>query len=569
MLDPHDEFSPLFKKWSPMARILVIQLGRLGDVIQTTPLLRELVHDNPARSVDVLVFDSLREIVQGIGLRKIHSFSERALPMTLRQLDKTIEENRKQLGDVPREAHAALRDLALPVYDRIVNCSYSPLGAFVAQNARSKSVTGPVITSDGEILFHHSAQIYLCARASFRDQNWFNLVDLWRASGQPYKNKVRHFMARSHVPTASRLPFKVPPGRIVVLNPGSSDAVRRWPPSEFAILAEGLVSHGFVPALVGAPSDRETCAEVQSRSTVPIANFCGQTTVPQLACFLTRADLLISNDTGAIHIAAAAGCRSLSLFGSTAYFAETAPWAEGHVILQGPLGSDLVVLHPRLVLASALYCLGLIDEYRLRTETARQNASAWETFFLDPEADPIGGISYRPLHVDHLSPDQVFARELRHLFAQVFSRAQNVTGRPDFAFQRRERALQRTRLPTQEHDVEGARVVAVLTSMAEAAARCGLLCARQTRESAAEIATLSASLVGAMEELKAHAEIHIRMKPVIHFLDWTCRMMDSMDPEPTFHAHRQAYDLAARMLKQCEWPAQSTLQTASELAPML
>jgi ADP-heptose:LPS heptosyltransferase len=550
-----------------MARILVIQLGRLGDVIQTTPLLRELVHDNRSGTIDILVFDSLREIVDGMGLRKIHSFSERALPLTLRALDKTIEDNRKQAGAVPHDAHEALQYLALPAYDHIVNCSYSPLGAFVAQNTRHKSITGPVITPAGEILFHHPAQIYLCARASFRDQNWFNLVDLWRASGHPRKNKVLPFIGISHVPVASELPFEIPPGRIVALNPGSSDAVRRWPPGEFASLAEGLVSHGLVPALVGSPSDRETCAEVQSRSAVPIANFCGKTSVPQLAFFLTRADLLVSNDTGAIHMAAAVGCRSLSLFGSTAYFAETAPWAEGHVILQGPLGSDLVLLHPRLVLYSALYCLGLIDEVNLRTETARRNASAWETVFLDRQSDPLGGISYRPLHVYHFSPDQIFARQLRHLFAEVFSSAGNFPGAREFAHLGDKPASRRTLPPSEERNAEVARVIAALKSMAEAAARCGVLCARQTAESAAEISSLSARLVAAMQDLKTHTEIHSRMKPVIHFLDWTCRMMDPMDPAPTFHAHEQAYDLAAWMLSECEVRAHSKLESRSILAP--
>lgn len=542
-----------------MARILVIQLGRLGDVIQTTPLLRELLRDNPAGCIDVLVFDSLTEIVEGIGLRKIHSFSERALPLSLRQLDKSIEVSRKQPGAAPREAQKVVQELALPRYDRVVNCSYSPLGAFVAQNTRSSAIVGPVITSAGEILFRHPAQIYLCARGSFRDQNWFNLVDLWRAGGLPRTNKLPGFVGRSCVPVASNLPFEMPAGRVVALNPGSSDAVRRWPPAEFASLAEALVSRGLVPALVGAPSDRESCAEVQCRSAVPIANFCGKTSVAELARFLTLADLLVSNDTGAIHVAAAVGCRSLSLFGSTAYFAETSPWGEGHVVLQGPLGSDLVLLHPTLVLAAALYCLGLVGQEDLRIEAARQNASAWETFRLDPHADPLGGISYRPLHVEQLPPAQIFTRQLRHLFAEVFAAG-------DFPLRTAKPSGPQTISVSNECGIEIARVVAVLDSMTAAAARCSVLCARPTSESAAEISALSASLVGAMEQLKTHADKHIQTKPVIHFLDWTCRMMDSMDPAPTFHAHEQAYRLAASMLRDCEFRARSAPENRSLLA---
>jgi ADP-heptose:LPS heptosyltransferase len=548
-----------------MARILVIQLGRLGDVIQTTPSLGELVRNNRAGSVDVLVYDSLREIVEGIGLRKVHGLPEHSLPITIREMDKSIEQNRKDPASIPREAQDVLRDLALPGYDRIVNCTYSPIGAFIAKNTKSKNVVGPVITFAGEILFHHPAQIYLCARANFRDQNWFNLVDLWRASGQPLSKNS--FQVRSHVPVASKLPFEIPQGRIVALNPGSSEAVRRWPPADFALLAERLVSHGLVPALVGAPSDRETCAEVQARSTVKIANFCGMTSVPELAFFLSHADLLVSNDTGAIHIAAAVGCRTLSLFGSTAYFAETAPWDKGHVILQGPLGSDLVLLHPQLVLAASLYCLGLINESELRVEIAGQNASAWETFYLDPKADPLGGISYRPLHQNCFSPDQIFTRELRHLFARVFCATEdtpktgNSSSEIELSFG--PSIIHRARA----RDIQTARFVALLESMAEAAGRCRYLCARPTRESATEISALTASLLKAMEELKARSESHVRTRPAIHFLDWTSRMMDPMPPDATFLAHEQAYQLAAYMLREAESRSESKLENLSLLAP--
>lgn len=546
-----------------MARILVIQLGRLGDVIQTTPLLGELIRNNPGGSVDVLVFDSLREIVEGIGLRKVHGLPEHSFPITVREMDKKIEQSRANPGSIPREAQDVLRNLSLPVYDRIVNCTYSPIGAFIAQNTKSKNVVGPVITSSGEILFHHPAQIYLCARANFRDQNWFNLVDLWRASGQSLS--VDSFQARSHVPVSSKLPFEIPAGRIVAINPGSSDAVRRWPPADFAYLAKGLVSHGLVPALVGAPSDRETCAEVQARSPFKIANFCGKTSVPELAFFLTHAELLVSNDTGAIHIAAAVGCRTLSLFGSTAYFAETAPWDEGHVILQGPLGSDLVLLHPQLVLATALYCLGVIDEKLLRAEIAQHNASAWETFYLDSEADPLGGISYQPLHLNYFTRDQIFTRELRHLFAHVFCgtessfKTRNIVSEIESPFG--------PSILRRASDIQTAPFIALLNSMAEAAARCRFLCARPTRESAAELSALSSRLVEAMEELKARSESHVRTRPAIHFLDWTSRMMDPMPPDATFHAHEQAYQLAAYLLREAALRSESKLENPSLLAP--
>jgi ADP-heptose:LPS heptosyltransferase len=533
-----------------MARILVIQLGRLGDVIQTTPLLRELLAQNDDGGVEVLVFDSLREIVEGLGLGAVHGLSENSIPVSLRQLDKSIELSRKRHEPMPREGQEALRSLALPSYDRIVNCTYSPLGALVAQHTHSKDVIGPVINAAGELLFHHPAHIYLCARAFFREQNWFNLVDLWRAGGRLTATPLPD--TRSYVPIASKLPFDVPSGRIVALNPGSSETVRRWPAANFALLAEGLASRGMVPALVGAPSDRETCEEVQARSSVKIANFCGKTSVSQLALFLTHANLLVSNDTGAIHIAAAAGCRVLALFGATAYFAETAPWSEGHVVLQGPMGSDVVLLHPRLVLAAAFWRLGLIDETDLRREIALHKCSAWETYYLQPDADPLGGIAYRPLHQDNFSSEQDFTRELRHLFARVFCEDERIAalGNLPQNVARSSGSSAFGRVLGQGADVT--RFVNALESMADAAARCRSLSVRPTQRSAAEISSLTSSLVRAIEELKTCSESSSIVKPVVHFLDWSCRMMEPMSPEQTFLGHAQAYRVAARLLREAE-----------------
>jgi hypothetical protein len=63
----------------------------------------------------------------------------------------------------------------------------------------------------------------------------------------------------------------------------------------------------------------------------------GKTQIGDLPGLLKSCDLLVSNDTGTIHIAAAVGTRALGIYFSTAYFAETAPYGEGHVVLQAEL----------------------------------------------------------------------------------------------------------------------------------------------------------------------------------------------------------------------------------------
>jgi ADP-heptose:LPS heptosyltransferase len=230
----------------------------------------------------------------------------------------------------------AFDELGLPAYDSVLNCSYSPLAAWVSQRTASKARLGATITDDGEVLFQHAAHVYLRARGHFRDQNWFNLVDLWRCTADRVAPPEK--CARPFVATATDAPFQLPSGPRIALNPGSSESQRRWPVAQFAALAHRLAQDGFRPILVGAPSDAAACAQVQTQCAVSVTNLCGQTSVSQMAFLLSQAQVLVSNDTGAVHIASAVGCPVVGLFGATAYFAETSPWSEGNVILQGPLG---------------------------------------------------------------------------------------------------------------------------------------------------------------------------------------------------------------------------------------
>jgi hypothetical protein len=105
-----------------------------------------------------------------------------------------------------------------------------------------------------------------------------------------------------------------------------------------------------------------------------------------------------------------------------------------------------------------------------------------------------------------------------------------------------------------------------LESMAGAAARCSSLCIRPTQQGAAEISSLTSSLVTAMGELKVCSENYGRVKPVVHFLDWSCRMMEPMSAEQTFHGHAQAYRLAARLLREAELCTEQQIEGGSVAA---
>jgi ADP-heptose:LPS heptosyltransferase len=536
-----------------MRRFLVIQLGRLGDAIQTTPLLAALREKHPDTEVEILVFNCSVAALQGMGSVRIRPLREACLPGSLPEIHAQIESDRAEGRESGRALREVFRQLALPAYDALFNCSYSPLAAWIAQRVASKIRVGPTITGDGEVLFHHPAHIYLRARTHFRNENWFNLVDLWRCTAgeaQPPRKGMRPYIA-----TAKELPFDLPSGRRVALNPGSSESHRRWPACQFASLADRLSQRGFRSILVGAPADAAVCAEVQARCSAPVTNVCGQTSVAQMALLLSQTQLLVSNDTGAVHIAAGAGCPVLGLFGSSAYFAETSPWSEGNAILQAPLDRHGVSLDTELVVIAALHALGLADEAQLSRELTAQGVLGWKTYFLPSSADEVGGLAYRPLHSGGHCAQTRFTQILRHLIAGSFREERRRSPQSGGSFRGGERHnTPRVKATRAVDAVPLLRAVdpflSSLEHMTASAARCCKLSRQPSPAKALEISGRVQKLNALLEQIKTAAEETPAVKPIVHFLDWQCRMLPPQNPFETFRAHEREYRRAAGLLSE-------------------
>ena len=106
-------------------------------------------------------------------------------------------------------------------------------------------------------------------------------------------------------------------GRWLVLAPGAAyGPAKQWPPSYFDAVAKHFSEKGWRIAVVGVPNDR-TAGE-QSCASVPNAlNVAGKTNLAQLMAVLAKATVVISNDSGPMHLAAALGKTGVALFGST------------------------------------------------------------------------------------------------------------------------------------------------------------------------------------------------------------------------------------------------------------
>jgi heptosyltransferase-2 len=122
---------------------------------------------------------------------------------------------------------------------------------------------------------------------------------------------------------------------LLAVAPGAAyGAAKRWETNRFAAAAAAIAAETGEPILaLGSAAERHEAEVVARAARGAAANLAGQTTLPVLAALLARARLLLSNDSGALHVAAAVGTPAVGVFGPTD------PRATG------PLGRAEIVRH--------------------------------------------------------------------------------------------------------------------------------------------------------------------------------------------------------------------------------
>ena len=506
-----------------MSRTLFIQLERLGDLIQTTPLLREYRAAHPQTEIHLLVLEENQSALAGFGaVDRFHSLPQKRVG----KLNSRIDKHR---NEPPDEAQAILETLALPSFDDLINLTHGALGCWLADRIPARQKEGGCITPAGDWLWRGRWHVYLVAMLDFREQNQFNLVDLYRATGPagPVDPADKPYVAR-----AQQLPITLPAGRLVALNPGASRDHRRWPAASYAALAMELQHQGLTPILVGAANDADACDAVLSHLPNPIKNLCGQTSVAEMAFVLEHCDLLISNDTGAVHIASAVGTRCIGIYGASAWFRETAPWGTGHLVVQAPLDADLSIVSVSDLTSVVAAALNSSEA----AAPMSQGVTVWETA-LDA-SDALGGVTYHAVSGE-LATTSEFTRHFRAAFSTVLMGGDLATATE-------------AELPEEADMLAASAALHGIAQMADDALR--LLDAEEaSRRDAMEKLTQGIDL--GMRELTATAPRLPHVAPPLYWLDWVLRTTPASS----------AADLLALRAQECTQAAQ-ILSTAVALS---
>jgi ADP-heptose:LPS heptosyltransferase len=313
-----------------MRNILLLQLNRLGDLVQTVPLMRRFKEEDPSCRVTVACLEEFQAIIAD------SPYWDRVVPMRLAEVEALSDpEVQASFPNAPPFDRPEYRES----YDLLVNLTSHLGSSILMEKMRATRKLGRVNTYAGELRLLGDWSKYLFAMVGHRADNLFNLVDvhMGMAGLEP-----RPCAASLTVPPARMAEARAllkseglrGQGRLVALQAGASDLNRAWSLENFARLASSLLADGNEVVLMGDPRERELTARLKQLAGGPLIDLAGKTALPLLPAVLKSCDLLVSNDTGTIHIAAGAGTPTLGLFFSTAYYSETAPYGAGHAVLQ-------------------------------------------------------------------------------------------------------------------------------------------------------------------------------------------------------------------------------------------
>ncbi len=323
-------------------RILVIRTHRMGDILQVTPMIRGLRERYPDAHLAVLVAETFAEVLaRNPDLDEVIAFPRVRLAEAIR--------NDAQFSWAAyRELRELLRRLRGSRFDRIINRQFTDFEAVLSSLAGAGAVRGKTVGADGRFCYGDpvTARVVEQTRQFGRNPALKNLVDLSMAvAGVSPSLRGLVFPVRPHVTAACEQRLREqgwgPNGPCYGIQPGASRGFKKLGSAGLAALVDHLVEarRGRV-LLFGSPSERALGEEITGRLGVgpgAILNLMGETTLEELGGFLGLCDLLITGDTGTVHVAAAVGTRTLCASYGMTYPYETAPYGPGHLVLYGDL----------------------------------------------------------------------------------------------------------------------------------------------------------------------------------------------------------------------------------------
>ena len=322
------------RETEPPQRILIVKLSAIGDVIQTLPMMEALKDQYPRAQIDWVVEEDASELLFG------HPVLNRVIVSRRKSWQRRLFQKGQFLATC-REIRRFIRELRSVRYDWVIdNHGIFKSGILVAFSRGRRKIgfkASPGIADEGSYFFtneryqplpidRHALERYLDLIAQVGVSVTRPALRFSSAAGAVQKaEKLLHEQGFTSAPR-------------IMIHPMAKWATKQWPLENFARLADNLLSQGASLVFTGGSEDREAVQAILDQMQIQqrTMNLAGKTGLKELAALFSLADLVLTTDTGPMHLAAAVNAPLIALFGPTAPW-RTGPYGNNHLILRKTL----------------------------------------------------------------------------------------------------------------------------------------------------------------------------------------------------------------------------------------
>ncbi len=298
-------------------KILIVRTDRIGDVILSTPVAEILKQKFPQARIDFLVASYTAPILKNNPFINEIILDDNKSAKGFMDLRKTIKKNNYDLAVV---LHPTLR---------------------LAYLLKSAQIPVRIGTGYRAYSFLFNQKIYQHRKTVEKHELEYNLDMLKPLGMEALKIAPKIYLSEDEKRNARDFLKKLGIGEediLVIIHPGSGGNCLNWSAEKFGELAEKLIASYSVKVVVtGQPQEKILTEKMRSRMKQEFIDLMGRTDLRLLAAIIEKSDLLISNSTGPMHMAAALGVPTVAIF-CPIFTASPKRW--------GPSGEDHTVITP-------------------------------------------------------------------------------------------------------------------------------------------------------------------------------------------------------------------------------
>jgi lipopolysaccharide heptosyltransferase I len=338
-------------------KILILKPSSLGDVVQALPVLRLLKLHFPKSDIFWWIDSTLQPLLEGDpDLSGIIPFERRrwASPFHWNQLLASIRRVRSLKFDWVIDLQSLARSGAF---------------AWLANGALSIGLDD---AREGARGFYDLVAV----RPSFYTHavDWY--LETLRLLGVPVHRNFTWLPERRAIAAAVREKWQVGSSHWLILQPGARWINKRWPVENFAELARRLASDltGLRLAILGGKEDVALGEMIARAAPERCLDLTGKTALQEMVEWIRLSDLMVTNDTGPMHVAAALGKPVIALFGPTEP-RRTGPYGQVEHALRLSLLPCVPCLKDTCAYEKPFECLRGLPAARVEAEVRRHLAA--------------------------------------------------------------------------------------------------------------------------------------------------------------------------------------------------